>query len=240
MKQELFVDRDQEKRLIAMGQMAASLAHEIRNPLCSMELFCSLLKKDLESQPQLMSLAEQIHTSILTVNHIISNCLQFAKEIIVHKHEVADIRAYLQSAIANLEAKAQESQVKIEVETIGEGTVAIDEYQMKQVIINLASNAIDAVVERFSSSPVNDELRKVRVISDLSDPSVWSLLVVDNGLGISEENKQNIFEPFFSTKKQGTGLGLAVVHSIVKAHQGTIGIESNDVPGCTVTVKVPR
>ena len=200
MKHEFQVDKEREKRLMAMGQMAASLAHEIRNPLGSMELFCSLLKKDLAEQPGLFGLAEQIHSGIRTVNHIITNCLQFAREIVANRKPVTNIREYLEKAIENIKAKATESGVEVEIVTIGEGSISIDHYQMKQVIINLVSNAIDAVAERFHQLPDLVEQKRVIIESDLGDDAFWILSINDNGIGISEESKKSIFEPFFSTK----------------------------------------
>lgn len=235
---------EQEQRLIAMGKMAASLAHEIRNPLGSMELFCGLLEQDLAQQPQLLSTAQQIHKGIKTVNHIITNCLQFAKGIIIKKNRVENVSDYLQSAVDGLKQKIDKAEVDVWVEFLGEGELSIDEYQVKQIILNLLANAVDAVSERAANSDI-DMPKIVRIMSDLTDPMFWVLSVIDSGVGINDEQKENMFDPFYSTKPEGTGLGLAIVGSIISAHGGEIYIENNTEEvnnglGCTVVVKLPR
>ena len=231
---------EQEQRLIAMGKMAASLAHEIRNPLGSMELFCSLLEQDLVEQPQLLSTAQQIHKGIKTVNHIIANCLQFAKGIIIRKNEVENVSDYLRSVTDVLRQKINEASVDVATEFLGEGELSIDEYQVKQVIVNLLSNAIDAVSERAANSDI-EFAKIIRVVSDLTDSEFWTLSIIDSGFGINAEQKENMFDPFYSTKPSGTGLGLAIAVSIISAHCGEIRVENNtDEMGCTVTIKLPR
>ena len=230
---------EQEQRLIAMGKMATSLAHEIRNPLGSMELFCSLLEQDLKEQPQLLNTAQQIHKGIKTVNHIITNCLQFARGIIIKKSRVDDVSEYLQSIIDVLRQKIDTTGVTVTVEFLGEGELSIDEYQVKQVIVNLLANAVDAVSERASNSEV-EFAKTVRIVSDLTNTEYWMLSVVDSGVGINDEQRENMFDPFYSTKPDGTGLGLAIAGSIISAHNGEIKIANNAGLGCTVVVKLPR
>jgi len=222
-----------------MGKMATSLAHEIRNPLGSMELFCSLLEQDLKEQPQLLNTAQQIHKGIKTVNHIITNCLQFARGIIIKKSRVDDVSEYLQSIIDVLRQKIDTTGVTVTVEFLGEGELSIDEYQVKQVIVNLLANAVDAVSERASNSEV-EFAKTVRIVSDLTNTEYWMLSVVDSGVGINDEQRENMFDPFYSTKPDGTGLGLAIAGSIISAHNGEIKIANNAGLGCTVVVKLPR
>jgi two-component system sensor histidine kinase FlrB len=238
---------EQEQRLIAMGKMAATLAHEIRNPLGSMELFCSLLEKDLVDKPELLNSAQQIHKGIKTVNHIITNCLQFAKGMIVRKEPVQDVREYLQGVLELLKKKIDDSEIGVTIETLNcqaqensESALCIDHYQIKQVLVNVLSNAIDAVNERYR----NDDLKtvkKIKLVSDLQDPQFWVLSIIDNGTGVNDEVKENMFDPFYTTKEEGTGLGLAIVGSIILAHGGQINIENNSSElGCRVTIKLSR
>ena len=233
----LKTDLDRDQRLIAMGQMAASLAHEIRNPLGSMELFCTLLKKDLTAQPNLLQLAEQIHTGISTINHIITNCLQFSKQVNVNKKPVSSIKGFLQDSLNALSAKTAQVDVTIEVDEQKQGSVKFDHYLMKQVVINLVANAIDAAQERAQKE--NGHQAKVRLVSEFCSGDNWNLHVVDNGQGMSAEVREHVFEPFFSTKNAGTGLGLAIVHNLVVAHGGKININRNNQGGCTLSVSIP-
>ncbi|MCC6933491.1 MAG: HAMP domain-containing histidine kinase [Deltaproteobacteria bacterium] len=234
---QIYSDTDRDKRLMAMGQMAASLAHEIRNPLGSMELFCTLLKKDLTDQPTLLQLADQIHSGILTVNHIITNCLQFAREVNVNKKQISNLEEFLSGCLSALTAKSEQGKVELRIEHNAQGAVWLDSYLMKQVVINLGANAIDAAAERMQREPGYQGV--VRFISDFSDAQIWHLHVADNGPGMPQQIVEHIFEPFFSTKKAGTGLGLAIVHNLVLAHGGRIGINNNDQGGCTISVCVP-
>jgi two-component system sensor histidine kinase FlrB len=230
-----------------MGKMAATLAHEIRNPLGSMELFCSLLEQDLVDKPELLSNAQQIHKGIKTVNHIITNCLQFAKGMIVRKEPVADVGEYLQGVLDILKKKMEDSEIEVTVKTLDatceerrQSLLAIDHYQIKQVLVNLLSNAIDAVNERYSHDDFK-VVKKISLVSDLQDPSFWILSIIDNGSGINDEVKENMFDPFYTTKNEGTGLGLAIVGSIILAHGGHINIENNSNElGCRATIKLLR
>jgi len=222
----------QAQRLMAMGQMAASLAHEIRNPLGSMELFCSLLKKDLKGQPQLLQTAEQIHLGIRTLDRIITNCLQFARDISPKRKVCSDVGPMLEEVRTYAQTKAEDKGVRLLVEKNGEGEIEIDSYLVQQVLVNLMFNAIDAASERAGSGQVT--LRS----SILADR--WEVSIEDNGFGIPEKELKNIFDPFFTTKQGGTGLGLTIVHSIVTAHDGEIRIDSRAGEGTSATVSFPR
>jgi len=223
----------QAQRLMAMGQMAASLAHEIRNPLGSMELFCSLLKKDLKGQPELFQAAEQIHLGIRLLDRIISNCLQFSRDIVPRKKRFTDIRPLLDAALAYAQTKADNCKVKLECEVTGSGEVFVDEYLLQQVLVNLLINAVEAVA-------ATEKGGAVRLKSEIRGDG-WEIRVEDDGCGISSEALAQIFDPFFTTKQQGTGLGLTIVHSIVTSHGGEIEIaKGKDEHGTVVRVFFPK
>lgn len=226
---------DRAKRLIAMGQMAASLAHEIRNPLGSMELFCSLLKKDLRDQPALLQFAEQIHQGIRNLDRIITNCLQFTRDIKPHLRPVEDLADWLTELAQTVQPKAEAAGVPVRVELNGEGPVWVDRYLLQQAVTNLLTNAIDAV----QAAPSRDADAGVTLSARLNGTR-WMLAVQDRGVGIDPQQEAQIFDPFFTTKEQGTGLGLAIVHTIVSAHQGSIAVASEKGRGTTVTIELPR
>ncbi len=222
---------NQAERLMAMGQMAASLAHEIRNPLGSMELFCTLLKKDLVTQPNLLQVAEQIHLGIRTLDRIISNCLQFARDVAPRMKLCRDIRPILEESRKYAQTKADDCKVTIVVECRGEGAVELDQFLLQQVLVNILLNAVEAAASDSGGS--------VRLVSDIGRDT-WEIRVEDNGPGISAEDQLKMFDPFFTTKQGGTGLGLTIVHSIVTAHGGEIEIESNLGSGTAVIIRFPR
>jgi len=228
------VTLDRTGRLVAMGEMAATLAHEIRNPLGSMELYCSLLEKDLREQPALLETAQAIHQGIKNLNNIISNCLQFARDMHVSLREENDIYKLLTDITSSLKAKFTDENVQLNIEVVGSGRVVTDKSLLNRVITNLTANALDAVVKRKENEPA---LLGVVSITARVEEQSWQLTVSDNGIGMDSGVQSKLFEPFFTTKSSGTGLGLSIVHSIVKALGGEIEVKSLLNEGTTVTLE---
>lgn len=222
-------EHERAQRLMAMGQMAASLAHEIRNPLGSMELFCTLLKKDLGGQPQLLQVAEQIHLGIRTLDRIISNCLQFARDVNPRKKRITDVRPLLDEALSYVQGRAEELKVRVSAECVGYEPVSIDPYLLNQVLLNLLLNAIDAAGENGTV-----------VLRSEQQAGEWTIVIEDSGPGITDEAKRQMFDPFFTTKQGGTGLGLTIVHSIVSAHEGSIDFVSEAGRGTRAIIRFPQ
>ncbi len=206
------------EKLLAMGQMAASLAHELRNPLGSIELYCSLLKKEVHGNEKGEEILRSLTQGVRTMGHIISNCLQFTKEIKPNKQYYKTAAVFLRETCDYARPSLNGDKITIAWREIGEEKFLMDPYLMGQVLINLIINAIDAVQNQINP--------KIEVILDHSNSDNWKLEVKDNGIGISKELKNKIFDPFFTTKEKGTGLGLAIVHVIVEGHGGTL--EFND------------
>lgn len=227
--------QSRQERLVAMGQMAASLAHEIRNPLGSMELYCTLLKKDLKALPEAFTLAENIHQGIRRLERIIANCLQFSRDVQPKYHSVENIEEYLKETMEIAYPKLSSARCVVTVSHKGPKRVYVDGYLLSQALINIIHNAIDASSE-YAKEP------HVSIESIVKEGVSWTISVTDNGPGISESDKEKIFDPFFTTKKEGTGLGLAIVHSIVQAHQGSLVIESaiGNESGTTVTIELSQ
>ncbi len=222
-------------RLIAMGEMAASLAHELRNPLGSIELHAGLIKKNSENLGALQGYAIEIQKAVQTLNHIISNSLQFTREIKPRKQSLTSAKALLSELCSYIlqgeEKRCELSKLDLCWSELGEAEFLIDPYLIGQVAINLLTNAIQA---RDSESKAE---HTVLISIEHSSSSEWTLTVRDSGKGISTENIEKIFDPFFTTKEKGTGLGLAVVHSIVKAHDGEISINSSSKAGTLFSIK---
>jgi signal transduction histidine kinase len=233
-------EHERAKRLMAMGRMVANLAHEIRNPLGSMELYCTLLKRDLAQQPGSLELAEQIHSGIKILDRIINNCLQFARDLVPRAKKLHSVEEIFRETAAYVQPRAAEESVALEFEDQGEGEVFVDPYLVQQALLNLALNAIDACRAQAGEQRGNNgTCPTVTIISDRRDANAWHVSVQDNGPGISEEDQEKVFDPFFTTKQGGTGLGLAIVHSIVAAHGGTVSIESALGKGTAVTLSFP-
>ncbi len=237
---------DHTGRLVAMGQMAASLAHEIRNPLGSMELYCSVLKREVKDDSSKLELVNHIQQGISSLSHIVSNCLLFTKDITVSKKEYGSAKMFLSETcryvsssyehlaiVSGLPEKDCDAGLFLSWEESGEESFMMDPYVLGQIVLNLSKNALDACSEESLSNLPHH----VQISIDHSDSACWTLLVCDNGKGMSEEVKERMYDPFFTTREKGTGLGLAIVYSLVKAHGGTIEVQSEISMGTRVKIK---
>ena len=229
-------DRLQRRnRLEAMGQMVGSIAHEIRNPLGSVELFASMLRKDLRDQPQLRSYAEHISMAVQSMDRLLSNLLVYTRpdcsRLGWHETELL-IREVLTLAIHAIPPDSVE--VRCQVHPLVT-QLWCDGAKMKQVLLNLVLNAVQAMPEggtlTLAACPAPPQLQESPAIQ---------LTVSDTGMGIPAELQSRVFDPFFTTKDQGTGLGLAIVHALVEAHHGRIDVESSPGHGTSFLITLPR
>lgn len=237
----LEIEAQRNQRLRAMGEMAAGIAHEIRNPLGSIELFASLLKKDVEEDEEKFKLVEHIRSGVKNMDRIISTLLLYAKsprpsQQKCDTHQLLDTLLTSSSDIVipdniNIIRKFEKH----------DAWVNGDQELLKQVFGNLIRNAVQAM-------PQGGELtlttRKVSAPSNLSEVNndhrqFITITVSDTGSGIPPDHLVKIFNPFFSTKDKGTGLGLSISHNIIKAHQGTIDAESEKGEPTLFIVKLP-
>jgi PAS domain S-box-containing protein len=219
------------ERLSAMGEMAVELAHEIRNPLGSIELFASLLVKDLSGD--LKRWAENIRIGIRSLNTIVSNMLQFANPIPPAFSNV-NLHETIQEILKFTEAIMQQRQVRVAVNLKAENPVIPGDHELlKQVMLNLIFNAMKAMPSQGSLTITT---RSIPRRTDNAGPDYLELQIQDTGIGIPPENLNRIFDPFFTTNKNGTGLGLSVVHQIIEKHSGQIRVSSEVNSGTTFTI----
>ncbi len=219
------------ERLSAMGEMAVELAHEIRNPLASIELFASLLVKDLSGD--LRRWAENIRVGIRSLNTIVSNMLHFAKPIPPTCSRVS-IHEVIQEILNFVDPIMQQRDVRVESSlSAAEPVISGDQELLKQMMLNLIFNAMKAMPSQGS---LIIRTRNISSGTASEEPSCLELQVQDTGIGIPPENLNRIFDPFFTTNKNGTGLGLSVVHQIVERHSGRITVSSEVNRGTTFTI----
>lgn len=218
-------------KMAAIGELAANIAHEVNNPLTSVLGYTTHLMKTLdlpESPKKILGMMEQ---ETLRVRKIIRNLLDFSRQKNTWM-QPTDILQPLRETVAFVQGAAQSSLVKIHEEYNGSPVIVnMDPNEMKQVFINIINNALQAMPEggdlRIRLHPVGDREAMIEF--------------ADTGVGISPENLQKIFEPFFSTKedRDGTGLGLSISYRIVQHHGGRIDVESEPGIGTIFRIILP-
>lgn len=221
------------EKLAAIGELAAGVAHEIRNPLSSIRGFAQYLKHALRERPQEKIYAETMVSEVDRINKVITDLLSFARPMKLETAAV-DIAELVRHSKRLVEADAALREVVID-EHLGGNLkgIRVDANQLKQALLNLLLNALQAVSAhgRIDIGAAVDAAR--------GELRLW---VEDDGPGIAPEEIEKIFEPFFSKRKRGTGLGLSIVHKIVENHGGDIRLES-PVPGtgrgCRFTLLLP-
>ena len=222
-------------RLAAMGEMAVRIAHEIRNPLGSIELFSTMLKDDLQDFEELKVLAEHISSGVKNINSIVSNLLLFIRPDQQPDRQVFDIHEALKDSLF-FAGHLLDAQNIIEVETeLADHPLPIhgDLELLKQVFLNLILNAIQAMSK---GGRLRISTRKIT----RKDNTLWAeIRLSDTGCGIATGDLSKIFDPFYTTRNKGTGLGLTIVHNITKMHDGSIDITSFEGDGTECTVTLP-
>ncbi len=222
-----------EDRMAALGRVAASVAHEIRNPLAAIEGFGMLLERDLKDNPNLQRLASKSVYAARQLNSVVSNLLSYTRELRV---ELApcDANALLADALEFVLPMAADRKAVVELAPAKPGSspsALADKRQMNQVLINLLMNAVQACPHRGGGV--------VRASCRLSPDSKRVFIeVADNGPGVPSGLKKRIFEPFFTTKDGGTGLGLSLCQRIVEAHGGAIGESGDEGRGAVFTIEL--
>jgi signal transduction histidine kinase len=219
------------ERLSAMGEMAVELAHEIRNPLGSIELFASLLMK--ECSGDLKRWAENIRVGTRTLNTIVSNMLHFSNPLAPLFSEV-NIHDVIQEIGKFCDPIMSQRQINLELDLKADhAQMWADRELIKQMLLNLIFNAMKAMP---SLGFLNLRTRNIPISCGETVLDGLEVQIADNGIGIPPENLSRIFDPFFTTNKNGTGLGLSIVHQIVERHSGTIRAESEINQGTVFTI----
>lgn len=222
---ELESRNERNQRLISMGEMAAKIVHEIRNPLCSIELFSSMLEREL-SDPQHKNLARGISTGISNLNTILSNMLFFARP---HKPllKLIQLDRVIGDLVAMFRPLTESKGVVLQTALRG-CEILGDAELLKQVFMNVVINAVQAM-------PGGGNV----VISMRESSEFVVVEVTDEGSGIPAHLGEKIFDPFFTTKDTGTGLGLAIASRIIENHGGYIRAESRAMKGSTFSIFLP-
>jgi PAS domain S-box-containing protein len=224
------------EKLAAMGELAANIAHEIRNPLGSIELFASLLLKDLPESKN-RERVSQIMGSVKKIDSKISNLLYFTEPVKPHLATIilADL---IREIVSFADEIIADTGISLAVE-LDEKRDAVegDAEMLKQVFFNLILNALQAM-PRGGRLTVRSA-RALAAIRDQGSAVFQEVTVADRGEGIGAENIHRVFEPFFTTKEGSSGLGLAIAHNIVLLHRGYIRLKSKVGEGTEFIVGLP-
>jgi signal transduction histidine kinase len=217
-------------RLAALGQLSAGIAHEVRNPLGSIKGSIEILGEDISESHPKREFVEIIKNETARLNSLVTEFLRFARP--PHPSvESTSLNELLRSAVRLVEREAHESGVEIKWNKRSElPTASVDRDQIRQVLLNLMLNSIQAM----PNGGVIELNSRFDRTSDLVEFEIR-----DEGEGLNKEDLDSIFNPFFTTKPQGTGLGLSVSHQLVQNHGGQITARKNDDRGLTLCVRLP-
>lgn len=218
----------QADRLATLGRMAANIAHEIRNPLASLTGAIEVLATPATTAEARDRLSQIVMRESERLNQIIKDFLAYARPAPLTL-ETVSIATALEEVLVLFEHRARPGSLKIVREFSALLHWRVDPQQFKQVVWNLCLNAVEAM-------PDGGELRVGAAAASGQMLAVW---VSDTGAGIAPDDLPHVFEPFFSTKPEGTGLGLALVHRIVQEHGGEIDVRSTPGFGTTFTIMLP-
>jgi two-component system sensor histidine kinase HydH len=224
---ENIVEMKKAERLSAVGQLAASLAHEIRNPLASISGAAGILQRGAAPAEYLDDSLDIIQKESQRLNKLLTGFLNFAKPRSPRLHRT-DPNDLLLSVVSLASHTAQQRSIKLVHASAPCPEIECDPEQLKQVLLNLVINAIEA-------SPPDSEI----TLRPTMDNGSIAIEVEDSGSGIPDDIVERIYDPFFTTKAKGTGLGLAISSMIISQHNGTLSFFRNSRGGTTFRIQLP-
>jgi len=229
-RKEADEQREKSRNMVSLGEMSAVLAHEIRNPLGSMELWTGLLAKQPAADDETRFVIENLQAGVRSLSATVNNVLQFHNRGTA-SHVPLKLATVLQNGVTFVRPLADQAGIKLTLQTqLEKAEVAGDPNGLQQVILNLAINA-------FRHTPRGG---CVTVAARLRDNGkLAEIEFADNGEGIAEADLPRIFDAGFSGKGQGPGLGLTICQQIVQQHQGAIRVESEPGKGTRFFLEFP-
>lgn len=230
-------------RLAALGEMAAAIAHEVKNPLGGIEVMAGILKRQLADSPDAQAILNDIIKEAKMANSIVLEVLEFVRPIRLQVEPVR-LEAVLHDAVTMAESHAPRGAVEVRLDDVPGDLPPVqgDPHQLRQLFTNLLTNAFEALGGRGTV-----EVRAGLVTeedhaggSEIPGPTRYLVVdVEDDGPGVPAEVMDRIFSPFFTTKPRGSGLGLAIVRKIVNAHDGRIDVSGRQGGGTRFRVTLP-
>ncbi len=220
-----------KERLIAMGELASGVAHEIRNPLNTISTITQQLKKDFQpksDEEEYHTLSSLVANEVKRINDTVNSFLRFSKpeKIVLNEFLLSDLLTQIKNQYS---AMLHDKSVSIDIKMNWDGNVNWDKNQIQQAIMNLVQNSFDSI----------EGSGEILIQVDGYDCNQIILTVSDNGCGIPEHIKNRIFNLYYTTKAKGTGIGLSIVQKIIMEHAGTISVESEEGKGSMFSIILP-
>jgi len=215
------------EKLKAISTLAAGMAHEIKNPLASIKTFVEYIPEKFDDPQFREKFVRITGQEVNKMNNLIQRLLEFARPAppALEPQKISDL---IQETIDFLQGSLLTKHIQVQTVFNGNDSVLVDPNQIKQAFLNILLNSIDAM-----GKPGRITISTVQVNGHLN------IAFSDNGPGISKKNLTRIFDPFFTTKSNGTGLGLSVVHTIIREHGGSVEVESEVGKGTTIRMSLP-
>ncbi|MFQ5718729.1 MAG: protoglobin domain-containing protein [Acidobacteriota bacterium] len=219
---------ERAERLAAVGELAASIAHEVRNPLAGMKGAMEVLRRDLEADPAKAEVVDELVAQIIRLENLVRDLLSYARPRPLDLQPV-DLNALLDRVLTFAVAEHRSGQYRARTDLDAAlPVVEVDPQQLEQVFLNLIQNSLQAM----DGGTVTV---RTRALNDTVE-----VIVDDEGPGIAPSDLVRVFQPFFTTRHRGSGLGLAIVQKILQAHGGSIRISSDPGRGTRATLTLPR
>jgi signal transduction histidine kinase len=220
------------ERLAALGELAAGIAHEIRNPLNGIELMLGLVQEDLNAQGFRDERFTRIHEEVSRLNSVLNDFLLFARPKPLEQ-EPADLTELAEDALMLLAPAIEDRHVAVERHyDRAAPPLMIDAAAMRRALVNLIKNACEAM-------PPHGTLH-LSISGPQATGDSFEIEVRDTGPGIPDDVRERLFHPFFTTKSEGTGLGLAIVHKTIVSHNGSIACHNHPDGGACFVIRLPH
>ena len=224
------------ERLAALGQLTATVSHELRNPLNAIQPSLYIIRTRTNSdETKIRDSVDRIERNLMRCDRIIDELLDFTR-ITSLELEECDLDSWIQRVVSEIDI---DPQVKVNWSLGLTGVVyKLDSERMRRAVTNVVINATQAML--YSENPENTDIPKILTIQTLSSKDRYEIRISDTGSGISVENQEKVFEPLFSTKNFGVGLGMPIVRQILQLHRGGIEVESEVGKGTTICLWIPK
>ncbi len=234
-------DARRSERLAALGQMSAGLAHEIRNPLGVIKGSAEMLVQKLKNaQPLESELAGYIFSEVNRLNALVARFLDFARPSNLELRPI-QIATVLDRALDSMQTQSPDANVRVQRHyAAGMPNITVDEQLCESIFVNLIRNAYQAMEAVPAGNGARERVLRLSIAPETSSGRTGALITVeDTGPGVPAELREQIFNPFYTSKKDGVGLGLAIVAKIVDSHRGWIKLDDHPSPGARFRVFLP-